>query len=187
MAASKIQSPDGLTEEQIASGLKARETAILELLYIRYASALFGVIKRIVQDEPAAEEVLQDAFLKVWDKGEDFDPKKGRIFTWMLRISRNLAIDKVRSREYKEAWKTDAMADHSYTIDQKHRIEQRVEDIGVHQLLSHLDGDQQRILELLYFKGYSQSEVAKKEGIPLGTVKTKTRAALKSLRKILKK
>ncbi len=98
-----------------------------------------------------------------------------------------MAIDKTRSRKFKEGTKTDAVASNVYTIDKQRYIEQNPDDIGVKDLLLQLNEDQRMVLDLLYFKGYSQSEVASEFQIPLGTVKTRTRAALLMLRKILKK
>ena len=173
-------------EIKLVSALKSKDQEAFEFLYERYAAALFGVIKRIVVDPELSEEVLHDAFVKIWENAHSYQPQKGRLFTWMLNITRNLAIDKIRSRNYKEAQKTDKVADNVYIIDHQGHTRQNIEDIGVKELLSALGEDHKLVIDLLYFKGYTQSEIAKEYNIPLGTVKTRTRAAMKQLRKLLK-
>ena len=173
-------------ENNLVSALKSKDQEAFRFLYDQYAAALFGVIKRIVVAPDLSEEVLHDAFVKIWENAHSYQPQKGRLFTWMLNICRNLAIDKIRSRNYKEARKTDQVADNVYIIDHQGHTKQNIEDIGVKELLSTLGDDQRLVIELLYFKGYTQSEIAEEYDIPLGTVKTRTRAALKQLRKLLK-
>ena len=174
-------------EKWLIEGLKSREPGAFDVIYDRYTPALYGVIKRIVVDDEIAEEVAHDALLKIWEKASTYDPEKGRLFTWMLNIARNLAIDKTRSRRFKEAQKTEPQSDNVYIIDEKNQTEQHPEDIGVRELLEYLKEDQKLVIELLYFKGYTQSEIAGQFDIPLGTVKTRTRSALQKLRKFLNK
>ncbi len=140
---------------------------------------------RIVQHEKAAEEVLQDTFIKIWDNIESYDAKKGRLFTWMLNIARNLAIDKTRSKEFSHNRKTDSINTSVPIVSSDMQVEQQIRDHGLINLLQHLSPEQKIIVHLIYFKGYTHSEVAKEFDIPLGTVKTRLRAALIKLRKIL--
>lgn len=154
-------------------------------MYDNYSGALFGVVKRIIKEEDLAQEVLQDAFLKIWEKIDQYQPDKGRLFTWMLNLTRNLAIDKTRSKEFNKSKKTDWI---DIVVGSKSRepIEESYTDgIGVKNLLNELNQDQQFIVEQLYFKGYTQQEVADEFGIPLGTVKTRLRQAMVLLRKTL--
>src|SRR4051812_8907071 len=95
-----------ISEDELVSGLKSRNKSSLDYLYDHYSSALYGVISRVLRNEDVAEEVLQDAFLRIWDRIENYDPAKGRLFTWMLNIARNLAIDKTRSKEISKDRKT---------------------------------------------------------------------------------
>lgn len=145
---------------------------------------MYGVISRVVQHEDVAEEVLQDVFLKIWDKIESYDAAKGRLFTWMLNIARNQAIDKTRSKEISKENKTKGIDNLVGRIDSKDFIEQKIEGIGVQDILKGLPEEQRFVVEYLYFKGYSQSELAEEYNIPLGTVKTRLRSALKQLRLI---
>lgn len=132
-----------------------------------------------------AEEVLQDVFLKIWDKFEHYDASKGKLFTWLLNIARNQAIDKTRSREISKDRKTSDIQNVVSRIDNKDYIEQRVDGIGVKDILKDLPKDQHFIVEYLYLKGYTQSELAEEFNIPLGTVKTRLRLAMQQLRTTL--
>ena len=158
----------------------------MEYLYDHYSQALYGVILRIVGSEDIAQESLQDVILKVWNNISTYDPEKGKLFTWMLNIARNQSIDKLRSKEMRRQIKTDSIGNTVYISDTQisdYSIQE--EDIGVKELLDKLNPEQKLIAELVYFKGYTQSEISKEFEIPLGTVKTRLRYALKALRKIL--
>jgi len=129
--------------------------------------------------------VLQDVFLKIWDKIDQYDPSKGKLFTWMLNIARNHAIDKTRSKEISKGQKTRAIENVVSRVEAREPVEQRVEDIGVKDIIKSLPDEQQFVVDYLYFKGYSQSELADEFNIPLGTVKTRLRLAMQSLRETL--
>jgi len=144
-----------------------------------------GVISRIIKKEELAEEVLQDVFMKVWDRIESYDPTKGRLFTWMLNIARNQAIDKTRSKEFSKEKKTGEIGNFVNRIDREGFVEQRVESIGLLQLLKGLPEDQRFIIDQHYLKGYTQAEISDEFNLPLGTVKTRMRLAMKLLRKLL--
>jgi RNA polymerase sigma factor (sigma-70 family) len=165
--------------------LKAKDRSALEYLYDRYSAALNGVVSRIIKKEEVAEEVLQDAFIKIWDKIDNYDASKGRLFTWMLNLTRNLAIDKTRSKELSKEGKTSGIDNLVNRIDRRESVEQGVESIGVRDILNVLPQEQKFVVDYLYFKGYSQSELAEEFNIPLGTVKTRLRLAMKQLRSIV--
>lgn len=143
------------------------------------------MIARIVKQEVIAEEILQDVFIKIWDKIEGYDSSKGRLFTWMLNIARNQAIDKTRSKEISKEKKTSGIENVVSRIDRDEYVEQIVEGIGVRDILKPLSEEQKFVVEKLYFEGYSQSEVAEEFNIPLGTVKTRLRLAMQLLRSTL--
>jgi RNA polymerase sigma-70 factor (ECF subfamily) len=168
-----------LPEQQLIDLLAARDVKGLEYLYDRYASALYGVILRIVGDQERSEELLQEVFLRIWERARHYDPAKGRLFTWMLNIARNQAIDKVRSREYKEHRQDDPIerAEHTHVGNGFNP-----ETIGLRNLVDTLEQDYREIIDLLYYRGLTQAEAALKLNIPLGTVKTRSRAALLRLR-----
>jgi len=142
------------------------------------------VVSRIIKNEDVAEEVLQDAFLKIWDKIDSYDESKGRLFTWMLNITRNLAIDKIRSKEISKAGKTSGIDNLVHRVEASGVQQQQEDAIGVKEILRALPEEQLFVVEHLYFKGYSQSELAEEFNIPLGTVKTRLRLAMNQLRSI---
>lgn len=141
---------------------------------------------RIVKKESIAEEVLQDAFIKIWDRFDQYDPAKGKLFTWMMNISRNQAIDKTRSKELSKESQTGGIENLVSNVDARSAVETPIDGIGLSDVLRELPEDQKFVVEYLYFKGYSQSELADEFGIPLGTVKTRLRSAIQYLRTTLK-
>lgn len=169
----------------MVGSLRAKDKKVFDYLYENYSAALYGIIMRIVRDEDSAQEVLHDAFMKIWDKIPTYEAEKATVYTWMARICRNLAIDTTRSRSFKQSAKTDTIADNVTAINTQNSSETATDGIGLSEYLNQLTEDQQFIINLLYFKGYTQSEIAEEFSIPLGTVKTRTRAALQTLRKIL--
>ncbi|MGC4022366.1 MAG: sigma-70 family RNA polymerase sigma factor [Cyclobacteriaceae bacterium] len=175
-----------MEEEQLVAKLKAQDRSALEYLYDHYSGALYGVVFRVIRDEDVAQETLQDAFLKIWDKIDSYDASKGKLFTWMLNLTRNLAIDKTRSKEMSKSKKTEDLDLVVNRIDSQEQSELHVDAIGLKEVLNKLPEEQRFVIEHLYLKGFTQSEVAEEFNIPLGTVKTRTRLALNELRTILK-
>ena len=171
------------TEQHLVELLRKKDEQVLNLLYEKYGQALFGVIYRIVKNKQIAEEVLQTTFFKIWDKGTNYDPQKGRLFTWILNIARNAAIDNTRSKFYKEALKSDALDIDK--IDKEINNEIKIDLIGLNDFTKHLKKEQKEVIDLIYFRGYSHTETAKELNMPLGTVKSKVRASIKLLRKLM--
>lgn len=157
----------------------------MEYLYDQYSGALLGVIARIIKNDESAEEILQDVFLKIWGRIESYDASKGKLFTWMLNIARNQAIDKTRSKEFGKDKKTGDIENYVNTIDREGYSEQKVESIGLQEVLKSLPEDQRFIIDQHYLKGYTQAEISEEFNLPLGTVKTRMRLAMKELRNIL--
>jgi RNA polymerase sigma factor (sigma-70 family) len=174
-----------IPEPDLVNRLQSRDRTALDYLYDHYASALYGVVYRVIQKEDIAEEVLQDVFLKIWDKIDQYNPSKGKLFTWMLNIARNHAIDKMRSKEISKEQKTRAIENVVSRVEAREPVEQRVEDIGIKDIIKSLPDEQQFVVDHLYFRGYSQAELADEFNIPLGTVKTRLRLAMQSLRETL--
>ena len=145
-----------------------------------------GVIARILKKEELAEEVLQDVFLKIWDKIDSYDATKGKLFTWMLNIARNQAIDKTRSKEFSKGKKTGDIENFVNKVDREDYLEQQVDAIGLKEVLKKLPEDQRFVIDHHYLKGYTQAEMAEEFNLPLGTVKTRMRLAMKELRNLLK-
>ncbi|MDW3209436.1 MAG: sigma-70 family RNA polymerase sigma factor [Reichenbachiella sp.] len=173
-----------IQESELVRLLIAKDEKGFEYLYTNYSSALYGVVSRIVIDQDIADEVLQDAFLKIYQKIDAFDAAKGKLFTWMLNLSRNLAIDKLRSKEMSQRRKSDQVGDAVYKLDRESTPSQE-DRIGVKELLDQLDENQRQVMDLVYFGGFTQAEAAEELNLPLGTVKTRVRSALIYFRKTL--
>ncbi len=152
------------------------------ILYDNYSAALYGVISRIVQNDEMSEDVLQDAFLKIWNNFSQYDSTKGRLFTWMVNIARNQAIDKVRSKDFVNQGKNQSLDKIVSFVDLNKSSSYNPDTIGLKEMVNKLETEYKQIIDLIFFEGYSQSEAAEKLSIPLGTIKTRSRAAISKLR-----
>lgn len=178
---------DTLEEKELISGLRAKDRKTVEYLYEKYSRALFTVIGRIITDPDIAEEVFHDSFIKITRRIDSYDESKGRLYTWMANICRNAAIDKTRSKEFSQGSKTNTIDDFVYGLESESGTAELVDGIGVKELLLNLNTEQRFVVECIYFKGYTHSEIAEEFDIPLGTVKSRIRAALNLLKKNLEK
>lgn len=163
--------------------LRNREKIAIEALYDMYSSSLYGVISRIIIDTPTSEDVLQETFVKIWHSFSSYSTEKGRLFTWMINIARNLAIDKLRSKDFKNQNKNQELENNVTSIDEQINTIYKPELLGIKDLVETLKPEQKSILDLVYFKGYTHVEAAEELGIPLGTIKTRLRMAIQQLRK----
>ncbi len=163
--------------------LQHREKIAVEALYDMYSASLFGVISRIINDTAIAEDVLQETFVKIWHSFSSYSSEKGRLFTWMVNIARNLAIDKIRSKDFKNQNKNQEIENNVTFIDEQRNTVYKPELMGIKDLVQTLKPEQKLIIELVYFKGYTHVEAAEELGIPLGTIKTRLRMAILELRK----
>ncbi len=172
--------PIKLMEERITGLLQSQDREAISLLYDNYSAALYGVVLRIVRSPDIAQDVMQDSFVKAWKYGPSYDAAKGRLFTWLLNIARNTAIDVTRSAGWKMSEKTTDLNSlvgfGGATTDPDH--------IGLRKLVDNLDPKYRTLIELIYFQGYTQQEVEKELNIPIGTIKTRLRAAIGELRKV---
>lgn len=167
---------------QLPALLKAKSREGFAYLYDRYSGAVYGIICKIVKHEPAGEELLQDVFVKVWKNIEQFDESKGSLFTWLLNIARNTCIDYLRSRNHKFSMLTagNGEPEMEKTGDTVHTY--HTEHSELRTLAYKLDAKYRQVIDLVYFWGYSQDEVAKMLNMPLGTVKTRSRTGIQHLR-----
>jgi RNA polymerase sigma factor (sigma-70 family) len=172
-----------LSEEELVLALRNREKIAIEALYDMYSSSLYGVISRIITDTAVAEDLLQETFVKIWHSFSAYSAEKGRLFTWMVNIARNLAIDKIRSKDFKNQSKNQELENNVTFIDERQHTVYNPELLGVKDLVGTLKADQRSIVELVYFKGYTHVEAADELGVPLGTIKTRLRMAIMQLRK----
>lgn len=164
--------------------LKERDTNAFSYLYDNYGGALKGLILTFVPDDEVANSVLHDSFIKIWNQFESFSGGKGRLFTWMAAIARNTAIDTLRSKDWKNSRKNNPITEATNLSGDTQSL--NVDVIDIRKLVNILSEDHKRILEMCYFEGYTQADVAESTGIPLGTVKTKLRKALQELRSYIK-
>lgn len=173
------------TENELVAYLKEREEQAFRYLYDHYSGALYNIITQIIPDQETGSDVLQEVFVNIWRRIESYDSTKGRLFTWMLNIARNAAIDMLRSKGYQNSQKnkdlTPLVASGNSQITQLN-----VDSIGLRKVLEKLKEEHRTLIELSYFKGYTHEEIATIEDIPLGTVKTRIRSALQQLREHLK-
>jgi len=176
-----------ITEESLVERLQRNDRTAYEYLYDNYSGALYGVIHKVVNEEEVASDVLQEAFVKIWNGIHKYDASKGKLFTWMLNISRNLAIDKTRSKGFQNSQKNQS-PDNVVNQTAHMRAEDIKSDtIGLKEIVNRLDPNEKLLIDLMYFKGYTQAEIAEEYNIPLGTVKTRLRSATMNLRKIFSK
>ncbi|MEZ5023747.1 MAG: sigma-70 family RNA polymerase sigma factor [Chitinophagales bacterium] len=162
-----------------------KDTKAFEELYKMYAKSMHGVIFKIIKDESVTEEVLQDVFLKAWKKSHTYHPKKGRLFTWLINIARNAAIDKLRSKGFK---KSKLNVDAATLLDNFHsheNLDSKVNSIGLQTFVNQLEYKYKNLIDLLYFKGYTHKEAAEEMQLPIGTIKTNNRKGIFALRKLL--
>src|SRR3954470_7598341 len=181
---------DGLTDEQLMINLDRPEVeAALSELYDRYSRTVFGVGLRILGDRSMAEELVQEVFLKVWRSSGTFDPARGSFSTWLYRVTRSVALDLYRKRARRIRQVSDGQLHIAAERDQSAGPQEVVDESWlswrVSRALEVLDAPHREVIDLAYFRGLSQREISERTGVPLGTVKTRTASAYKSLRKEL--
>jgi RNA polymerase sigma factor (sigma-70 family) len=174
------------TEAELVASLKERDRKAFGYLYDNYSGSLLSVILQIVSEQELAHDVLQEVFINIWRRIESYDVTKGRLFTWMLNVARNAAIDMVRSKSYQNSLKNRELPEY-FDVNVGGQITQmNVDNIGLNKVLLKLKQEHRTLIDLAYFKGYTHEEIAEIEEIPLGTVKTRIRTALIQLRTYLK-
>lgn len=161
-----------------------KDPTALDYLYDHYSSALYGIIFKTLNHHEMAEETLHDVFLKIWNQIEKFDRSKGTLFTWMYRIARNRAIDVRRSTDFKVQEKSD---DITGFVDMFESEGNQEDYIGLSGVLNEIGAMCKKLIQLNFFMGYSHAEISEKEEMPLGTVKTRLRNCLLSIKDKLKK
>ena len=172
-----------LSEEELVNALKRQETIAIKALYDMYSGALLGVISRIVIHTEVAEDLLQETFIKIWNSASSYDPSKGRLFTWMMNVARNLSIDKLRSKDFKNSNKNQDIENNVNFIDEQRKVTFNADTLGLKELVTKLKPEFKSVLDMIYFKGYTHVEAAEELNLPLGTVKTRVRMAILELRK----
>ena len=172
-----------LSEEELVSKLKSQDTIAIQALYDMYSGALLGVISRIIPQIEVAEDILQETFIKIWNSAGSYDSNKGRLFTWMMNIARNMSIDKLRSKDFKNSGKNQDIENNVDFIDAQKKVTFNADLLGLKELVTALKPEYNDVVQMIYFKGYTHVEAAEELNLPLGTVKTRIRKAILELRK----
>ena len=177
------------TDLELVRRLHDADTAAFDALYRRYAPAALGVATRVLRQPVLAEEVVHDTFLAIWTAPEAYDPSRGPFRTFLLSLVHHRAVDAVRREERLRAREAranpvpvpdedvmDAVVEEADLADRRARVRAA---------LAGLPDDQRRLVELMYFRGWTQAKIAEEEKIPLGTVKSRVFAAMRRLREAL--
>jgi RNA polymerase sigma factor (sigma-70 family) len=168
-------------EYELVASLRKKDEEAFSYLYEHYSGALYGVIKQIIGELELSNDVLQEAFVNIWRRIESYDENKGRLFTWMLNIARNAAIDKTRSKGFQQSQRQ--MPLDGDVIQASVRPE--IDDYGLKKMIFKLKDEQRLLIDLSYFQGFTHEQIATALHIPLGTVKTRIRSALTQLRALM--
>jgi RNA polymerase sigma factor (sigma-70 family) len=171
--------------------LLLRDEAAYRWLYTHYSAALYGVLLKVVREEAQAQDLLQEVFIKIWNNLGSYDTQKGRLFTWMLNIARNTAIDAVRAGKAmsrpSSAQTIDTDEAGTYAVDREYAVSpENPEHIGLREVVEQLRPERKQLIDLVYFNGYTHEEAAEELGLPLGTVKTRIRSAIQELKSLFK-
>jgi len=189
----KILTKDEERDRELMARIKTRDTSALSELYDNYNRLLFGLILSILTKREEAEDLLQEVFIKIWQNAEKFDLERGTVYTWVVTLTRNRSIDRLRSRIYKEQKKQSTSLDdedvfHPLYSEESDPLENTIlkeRAKKVHQALDQISEKQKKVLQVAYFSGMSQSEISEEFDIPLGTVKTRMRDGMIKLRELL--
>ena len=171
------------TEDSLIAGLRKHDNDAFKHLYLHYKNTMLAVILTIVNDVETANDILQEVFITAWKNIDKYEESKGRLFTWLHTLARNTSINTLRSKNFKVKYKNENLEDYVYNIEHKDPLLQNINTIGLRKQVHLLREEYKAVLELSYFNGYTQEEIAQSLEIPIGTVKTRLRNALIELRK----
>lgn len=174
-----------MTQEELIPLLLKKEERAFTIMYDMYSKSLFSVISNLLKETEDAEDVLQEVFVKIWKNIETYNDSKGRLYTWMLNIARNTAIDKLRSKGYSNSQKNLSTDNFVHLLDDSNKLIHRIDTIGIQEFVKKLKPKCIQIIELLFFQGYTQQEASDELEIPLGTIKTQNRNCINDLRTYL--
>ncbi|MCX6046494.1 MAG: sigma-70 family RNA polymerase sigma factor [Chloroflexi bacterium] len=190
MQPSSIDKYRTYSDETLLQLISRKDLLAYEALYDRHAQTVHNLLKRIVHDSATAEELLQETFWQVWQKAEQY-AEKGAVAAWLNRIARNKALDQLRHDKARPRMADDdiGMLEQSPTYSYEGAekvVEQRLQQQQVNQALDNIPGEQRLCLELAYFEGMSQSQIAEYTSTPLGTIKTRMRIGMEKLERLLR-
>jgi len=167
-----------------------RERAAFEALYDRYANILYASALKFVKEDADAQDVVQDVFIQIWDKAKLYDPAKGKPLTWALTLTRNRAIDRIRAIQRRTRLRDEF--EQETVMDESAGVREALSGVDASEkgqilrtAVNQLSPQQKKVIELAYFSGLTQTEIAEKLGEPLGTVKARARRGLLKLKELL--
>ncbi len=174
-----------MTQEEVIKLIQNKDAKAYTYLYNMYSKSLFTIIHNLIKNKEEAEDVLQEVFVKIWKNIDSYNDSKGRFYTWILNIARNAAIDKLRSKNFSNNQKNLSADNFVNLIDESQHLTHKIDSIGIQEFVKKLKPKCIAILDLLFFKGFTQQETADELDIPLGTVKTQNRNCINDLRHFL--
>jgi RNA polymerase sigma factor (sigma-70 family) len=172
-----------LSEDKLIEGLQNMDGSAMSALYRMYSDSLYRVISTIVVIEEVAQDLLQETFIKIWKSFKQYDPGKGRLYTWMARLARNISIDYLRSVNHRNYTVSENLVESTQQIDQKFQVSYNPELIGVKDMTNILNEDQRLALDLIYFKGYTHVQAAEELDITVGILRSRLQSSITELRK----
>ncbi len=170
-----------LIERHIVSLLAEKDDKAISLLYENYGDTLYGIAHKVVKDDELAQDVLQESFIKIWKKADTYDSSKAKLFTWLFRITRNTAIDKLRSINNKADKEVQMHVSDVYKVGVDSI---KPEHLDIQENLDKIEPKYREVLEALFFEGMTQQEASEELDIPLGTIKSRLKIGLRELGKI---
>ncbi len=175
-----------LSEDKLIEGLKNMDGSAMSALYRMYSDSLYRVISTIVVIEEVAQDLLQETFIKIWKSFKQYDPGKGRLYTWMARLARNISIDYLRSVNHRNYTVSENLIESTQQIDKKFQVSYNPELIGVKDMTNILNEDQRTTLDLIYFKGYTHMQAAEELNVTVGIIRSRLQSSIAELRKTFK-
>jgi RNA polymerase sigma factor (sigma-70 family) len=165
--------------------MKNGDESAFSRVYDRYQEALHGVIYNIVKDRDVSQEILQDVFIKIWENSESYDAKQGRFFTWALNISRNASIDYLRSKRHKNSLKNLSTDNFVNILETSEDLDKETNAIYLKKWIEKLEPMCVKIIDVIFFKGFTFKDGAKELDMPTGTLKTRHRKCMMALRTMI--
>jgi RNA polymerase sigma-70 factor (ECF subfamily) len=184
------ETDDRAIELELLARVAKRERAAFEQLYDRYANILYATAMKFLKEDADAQDVVQDVFIQIWDKANLYDPAKGKPLTWALTLTRNRSIDRIRAIQrrtrLRDSFEKETVVDESAGVREAlSGVDASEKSQILRDAVGRLSPEQRKVIELAFFGGLTQSEVADRLGEPLGTVKARARRGLMKLKELL--
>lgn len=174
-----------MAKEEIIELIKKKDNKSYTTLYNMYSKSLFAVIYNLIKDQEESEDILQEVFIKIWNHIDSYSESKGRFYTWALNITRNTCIDKMRSKNFNNQQKNLSSDNFVHVLDDNSKMINKIDTIGIKEFVQKLKPKCIALIDLLFFKGYTQQEASEELGLPIGTIKTNNRNCINDLRNFL--